>query len=243
VSSTSLSPRILNWDSQLFGFPVARLAEISSEPFLLKNTLSQLQREGVRLVYANTTGGKDIQAIAAQAGGVLVDRRVTYTAKLIKTDTVAVPRLGEIVPFTGTLTPALEALALASGVYSRFNIDPLVPRSVFETLFKTWIAKSVSGELAERVFVARSEGVECGFVTVTSEGDRGAIGLIAVEERLRGQGFGRALVSLARHHHLAMGKKFDQVVTQQNNRPACRLYETSGYSLDRTEFVYHFWLR
>jgi dTDP-4-amino-4,6-dideoxy-D-galactose acyltransferase len=243
VSSTSLSPRILNWDSQLFGFPVARLAEISSEPFSLKNTLNQLQREGVRLVYANTTGGENIQAAAFQAGGVLVDCRVTYTAELVKTDPVNVPSIGEIVPFTGPVTPALEALAFVCGTHSRFNTDPLVPREIFEKLYSTWLAKSISGELAERVLVARLDDFECGFATVTNEGDGcGGMGLMAVDERVRGRGFGRAFVGSARRHHLAMGRKFGQLVTQQRN-PACRLYERLGYSVERTEFVYHFWLR
>jgi len=31
------------------------------------------------------------------------------------------------------------------------------------------------------------------------------------------------------------------VVTQRDNRSACRLYERNGYSIGRVEQYYHFW--
>jgi dTDP-4-amino-4,6-dideoxy-D-galactose acyltransferase len=204
--------------------------------------LVDLRREGVRLAYARTPCGSRGETAAAKAGGQLVSRRVTYAADLHYENGAYWPPTFDIAPFGGPLTPALESLALASGAYSRFKIDPQIPQPVFDLLYRTWIRKSVTGELAERVFVARVQGIECGMVTVAKEGERGTIGLMAVAETERCRGIGRALVCCARRHHLAMNRQSIQVVTQQSNKPACTFYENVGFRVERIESEYHFWL-
>ena len=204
--------------------------------------LVDFRREGVRLAYARTPCGARAETAAAQAGGQLVSRRVTYIADLHHDHGIDSPPTFDIAPFVGPLTPTLESLALASGAYSRFRVDPQMPQSVFDLLYRTWIRKSVTGELAERVFVARVQGIECGMVTVAEEGERGTIGLMAVAEGERGRGVGRALVRCVRQHHLAMGRQIVQVVTQHSNRSACTFYENVGFRVERIEAEYHFWL-
>jgi dTDP-4-amino-4,6-dideoxy-D-galactose acyltransferase len=242
VSLPQLSAQILTWDTRLLGFPVARIDGLSTDTLAIAEILAALRRKGVGLAYARTPGGPHVEAAATQAGGKLVNRRVTYTADLRSDHDSEAPADFEIVPCSGPLTPALESLALASGSCSRFRVDPRIPEPVFEELYRTWILKSVTHELAERVFVARVRGAERGMVTVASEGDRGTIGLIAVEERERGLGLGRALLRCARQYHLAMGRPILQVVTQQRNVSACKLYERSGFRVERNEAEYHFWL-
>jgi hypothetical protein len=44
------------------------------------------------------------------------------------------------------------------------------------------------------------------------------------------------------HHWLVQrGAGRVSVVTQLDNRPACRLYATAGYQLTDLKFIYHFW--
>ena len=38
------------------------------------------------------------------------------------------------------------------------------------------------------------------------------------------------------------GAQVAQVVTQLDNRAACRLYERAGYRISRLQHFYHFWL-
>jgi dTDP-4-amino-4,6-dideoxy-D-galactose acyltransferase len=234
--------QILDWETFHLGFPVARIDELPTDTLAIGEILVGLRREGVGLAYACTLDGSGTEAAALQAGGKLVNQRVTYTTDSHSDHDADVPAGFQIVPFTGPVTPALESLALASGVYSRFRIDPRIPSSVYEALYRMWISKSVAGELAERVFVARAKETECGMVTVAKEGDRGTIGLIAVAEREQGQGLGRALLRCARQHHVAMGRAIVQVITQKSNVPACTLYERAGFKIERIEAEYHFWL-
>jgi dTDP-4-amino-4,6-dideoxy-D-galactose acyltransferase len=204
--------------------------------------LVDLRRAGVRLAYARTPCESRGETAAAKAGGQLVSRRVTYTADLHHESGAYLPTRFDIAPFVGPVTPALESLALASGVYSRFKIDPQIPQPVFDLLYRTWIRKSVTGELAERVFVARVQGIECGMITVAEKGEHGTIELMAVAKEERCRGIGRALVCRARRHHLAMNRQIIQVVTQQSNKPACTFYENVGFRVKQVEAEYHFWL-
>lgn len=234
--------QILEWETCHLGFSVVRIENLPADNLTITEMLVDLRREGVRLAYARTPCESRWETAAAKAGGKLVNRRVTYAADLHYDRGIDFQPRIDIAPFIDPVTPALESLALASGAYSRFRVDPQMPQSLFDLLYRTWIRKSVTGELAERVFVARVQGIECGMITVAEEGERGTIGLMAVAEEERCRGIGRALVCCARRHHLAMNRQIIQVVTQQSNKPACMFYENIGFGVERIEAEYHFWL-
>ena len=65
---------------------------------------------------------------------------------------------------------------------------------------------------------------------------------IAVDENYRGKGLGAGLVRSANAWFLKQGYFVAQVVTQGRNLAACKLYENCGYSLEKIENYYHFWL-
>lgn len=224
------------------GFPVAQIDDLPAEPLAIMEILARLRRLGIGLAHARALLGSPAEGAATQAGGELVNRRVTYISDLHHDHDSGLSADFQILPFIGPVTPALEALALASGIYSRFRMDPRMPQTVFEALYRTWIAKSVAGELAEGVFVARRRETDCGMVTVASEGERGTIGLIAVAEPERRQGLGGALLRYARQHHTSTGRRVIQVVTQKSNVAACRLYTRTGFQVEKIEAEFHFWL-
>jgi dTDP-4-amino-4,6-dideoxy-D-galactose acyltransferase len=82
-----------------------------------------------------------------------------------------------------------------------------------------------------------------GMITLGEKNGRGDIGLIAVNPASRGKGYGEALVRSAHRWFIRQGFHEAQVVTQRRNSSACHLFEKCGFSVEKIEHYYHFWLR
>jgi dTDP-4-amino-4,6-dideoxy-D-galactose acyltransferase len=76
-------------------------------------------------------------------------------------------------------------------------------------------------------------------VTVGEKKHRGDIGIIAVDTEFRGKGIGTALMQSAESWLAKLNYKSMQVVTQGDNKPACKLYENCGYTIESVEYFYH----
>jgi dTDP-4-amino-4,6-dideoxy-D-galactose acyltransferase len=235
---------ILEWDSGVFGFPVARL-QATEDRSAMTAAIANAKGAGVRLMYLLTESG-DIAAAAGAMGGTLISERVTFVRAVTVPDTEAIAPMDRSVvvePWTGTsVTPELLHLARDAGRYSRFRVDSRIPGEVFERIYDAWITNSVNGQIAEVVMVTRDASSLLGLVTVGVKDGRGDIGLLAVHEKARGRGLGRALVRASLDWAMRRQLHEAQVVTQRANVAACRLYESCGYFLDRGEHVIHFWL-
>ena len=96
--------------------------------------------------------------------------------------------------------------------------------------------------MADEVLVIMRNNHIAGMVTLTDKNGVGDIGLIAVDEKFRGRKFGQQLVLDAQRWFIQHGCHTSCVITQEDNLPACHLYEKCGYQKTKTEFFYHFWL-
>ncbi len=232
------------WDTKCFGFPVGR---VTSEATALSEGLALAKQRRFRLVYWSSLPDVSVpNEVLGRYSGVLIDRKVTFGRALHPQDLDAQSPCDFIVcehP-QGPASEALVNLALAAGVYSRFRLDPRFPRRTFEKLYRTWIERSARREIADAVLTiapANERENVCGMATVTLQGIRGAIGLIAVDERMRGRGFASALLRAVHAHLVRRGCERVLVTTQLDNVAACRLYARAGYEIDTVQNVYHFW--
>jgi len=137
----------------------------------------------------------------------------------------------------------LVELAVEAGAFSRFAVDPRIPHEAFRRLYAIWIGRSCRHESADAVFVAEDrdvQGVPLGLATVAVKGDAATIGLVAVSERARRRGVGRA--TMARCHDWLRDRDVMRVdvATQVANGPACGLYRACGYYPSSFETIYHF---
>ncbi len=232
--------KILDWDSKFFKFTVAKI--INTRPTLpdLKEILRLLKTQGVRLVYWPAESLWDQDVISA-LGGQLVDIKTTYVLHLAKgmpekLDTSEVIKADEDLQDIDDL----EDLAIQSGEYSRFALDPNISKENFFSLYKIWMRKSLSKEIAQEVLLIKQPNKIAGMVTLGEKDGRGDIGLIAVDRQFRGNSYGKKLVYASRDWFLSQAYPEAQVVTQGNNPAACKLYETCGYSVETVEYYYHF---
>lgn len=228
----------LPWDSDLFGFPVARLTSPD-----VPRAVARMRDAGVRLAYASVAFvDQDARAKLDAAGGLLVDRKLRFR----KEPDAATLRPNGVASWEGKrCTPQLEALAIASGHLSRFRVDPNVPSDIFEMLYVTWMRRSVSREIADEVLAIEDCGIPTAMVTLAQPDpsqNMGNIGLIAVADGFRGRGYGRRLILAAEAWCVGRGITTLEVVTQGRNAGACALYTSSGFREVADDAIYHLWI-
>jgi len=232
--------KLLPWDSNIFNIKTGRIIPVCLQEDQLVSILAEMRREEFRLVYwaSEYQNAYDLLPYS----GMLVDKKTTFKINLqnISLDRLPPPKAK---PYCSSFSFAqLEKLAIQSGVYSRFARDTRFPHEKFIILYKTWIQKSVSGEMADEVLVIIKNNHVAGMVTLANKNGVGDIGLIAVDEKFRGRKIGQQLVLDSQRWFIQHGCHTACVVTQEDNVPAYRLYEKCGYQKTKTEFYYHFWL-
>jgi dTDP-4-amino-4,6-dideoxy-D-galactose acyltransferase len=237
----------LLWDSQHFGFRVARIKEPELGEPELRQSLCAAREEKNRLVYWSADPRIEVsQSILREFHGLLVDRKATFRKTLVWAEPDSDSWVsGHIVEHPRSEPGSdLVRLAISAGAYSRFRRDPRVSEESFQRLYEIWINRSVKGELADMVLVADRGTVlddPVGLITLSLAGRQGLIGLIAVDESARGCGIGSKLIRAAHRWLLSHGVRNVEVVTQLDNQIACRFYEKCGYTRDELQHVYHFW--
>lgn len=230
----------LKWDSEFYGFSIGRieindiidydkLCQVinSSEHALLylfdkgrKLDLPQLQNKTQRTVKL-----MDSKVIFRKETGGLVEESNLKAIRQVK-----------------VCTPELVELAYKSGAYSRFRLDDKLPIDKFKEMYKLWIKQSILGTMADAVFGSYISNELTGFVTIKINGKNGTIGLVAVDERFRGKGYGSMLMSAVDVFSIKKGLSNIKVATQLENIAACKFYESNGYNTESVEDIYHIWL-
>ncbi len=250
----------LDWDSRHFGFPVGRIAPHYSTDAELRQVLRMAKRDRYRLLFLVTAeNDSPSDELLAEFRGRLVDRRARFERSLVRGERDSTSRTAGccVRSYTAArLCPSLIELAVQAGGWSRFSVDPDVPREKFVELYRIWIERSVRREIANEVLVAETSGPDrqtenerdeaegaelAGMVTLSAADGAGSIGLIAVSPRHRGQGVGSSLMEAAHDWMRAQGAERASIITQMANEPACRLYRRTGYALASVQNYFHFW--
>lgn len=240
------------WDSHHFEIPIARIISPDLNDDALAAVLSFAKSEGFDLVYWGTRSGCDLpQNLLRKFSGLLVDRKAAFHKKhmpeLISDPVEKLNPSLKVVEYTQSLpTEQLLALAVQSGIHSRFNVDSYIPKEKFESMYHIWMKRSVAHELADVVFVVMNpSSIEqyLGVITASVEHGVGQIGLISVFQPYQGQGIGSLLMHAMDEWMHANDVNEKVVVTQQDNITACNLYSRFGYRLESLKNFYHFWVQ
>ena len=206
--------QLLTWDTNLLGMPVVRIGAPELNASALRRILGEASDRGVGLAYWPSSVEIDSD-VAASLSGRLVDRKITFTTDL-RSFRATEARLASIVaPYDVSMNAGdLEALAVQSGEYSRFAVDPGFPRAKFIEMYRTWMRRSLAKELANEVLTIRHGAHVVGMVTLGDRDARGDIGLLAVDSSCRGRGYGELLVRAAQDWFHRREYVFGQVITR-----------------------------
>ncbi len=255
--------QILDWDSAFFGFRTARILPPKLGRSELHEILENLRRDCISLAYwFAEMGDSESGAAAASNQGLLVDEKITYALDLVSGPSQAQSLKTETPGATNSSGPIhppweisvlskdryaeveaeLLSLALRSSTHSRFRHDPRFPTALAQGLYREWMRKSLTGELADAILTCEYQRGLRAMVTVKASKGQGQIGLLACAEGYDGRGLGSALMQASLDWFKASGCQHARVVTQGRNRASCRVYEKSGYRPEKREAVHHFWL-
>lgn len=234
---------LLDWDTSFFGFPVAKVVDPDADAHDLQAAVAEMRANKISLAYwAANKPNADLNQLVVSLGGRLVDEKLTFVARLTDQVNVSLLQMGLVETYReGMSLSDLKQLAVDSGLYSRFVVDPKFPQDKARALYEEWMIRSASKLVADEVLVIRRSSRVVGMATLVRSGERGSIGLIAVSKEFRGQKYGEALVRAAQNWWRERGCNEIRVVTQQANFAAQHLYRKCGFEVQKTEYYYHIW--
>jgi dTDP-4-amino-4,6-dideoxy-D-galactose acyltransferase len=232
---------ILEWDSNFFGYPVAKVITEKISADGLGSVINEAKDKGVKLLYVFADPADTVSVESANsADAKLVDQKITFNMKIDNSAVITVD--GHIEEFEGNQpTEKLVDLSMQSGLYSRYKIDPGFKNNEFERLYLAWIENSVNKKIADHTFVYKEDDQELGFVTLKIKNNTGQIGLIAVDETSRGKSIGKKLVAAVVGKLIQKNIPELDVATQIDNADACNFYKKTGFTGSKTENIYHIW--
>jgi len=229
----------LKWDSQFFGYPVAKIVLDEKGYINVDNLFRQLASERIRLTYffAPTTEEK-LNEYVAKKGGILVDQKTLFH----KTTEKHLKYTNSIIEYQDTvINERLIELGLQAGLFSRFRLDINFSNNEYEKLYIEWLTKSLNKTIARITVLAVKNSEIVGLTTLGEKSEFAEIGLVAVDENFRGQGIASDLIHFADNAAFDLGYNEIKVVTQLQNKVACRLYEKCNFQIGNITNIYHYW--
>jgi ribosomal protein S18 acetylase RimI-like enzyme len=136
---------------------------------------------------------------------------------------------------------AVTSIAGRCFVYSRFHLDPVIPKRLAHELKASWAASYFAGKRGNGMVVAEHDGEVRGFLQLIWADDVLVIDLIAVAPEAARRGLAKAMIGFAAAHGTG-GARCPisiRVGTQAANVPSVRLYESLGFRLTQACFVLH----
>jgi ribosomal protein S18 acetylase RimI-like enzyme len=215
------------WLGELLGRPAFRLARAAKAETRLPDgsffatakiaadqvgLVEALEDRGFRVVDTAVSFAAPVQAIARQEAASVREAHMQERSRV-------------------------AAIARDSFRYSRFHLDPRIPRSLADRIKAAWAENFFAGRRGDAMLVAEADGETAGFLQLLRPpANRLVIDLIAVDARFRGRGLAGAMIARAA---AAMGAVEIAVGTQAANTASIRLYEGLGFRQTGSQFVLH----
>jgi dTDP-4-amino-4,6-dideoxy-D-galactose acyltransferase len=232
-----MSPEYLDWDSKFFNLNVGR-CRISRDELITEEELSDFDL--VYIVVDDVLSAPVKKYFSSIA--FFADEKLSYE-KMISTTS---PPVDQVLSWPQTQKPGEDLLDIGvqSGEFSRFNVDPNIPKQKFIELYQAWVINSANRRIAEEFYYFEEGGSVAGMITLAIKNNLPDIGILSVDKNFRGKGIAGNLVRAAEHWSKNIkGRERLRVVTQAANVVACRFYEKNGFSIHKREYVFHWWKR
>lgn len=208
------------------------------EDALFSKELNQVLSEKVFLYSKVQTSASARISLLQDLGFKLVDTNLTFEKKI---GAMRPENLDGNVRFADAAEEdAVAKIARESFKFSRFHLDRNIDKDVANLIKEEWVRNFFRGKRGDHLVVAASSGKIGGFLQLllNKEPDLMTIDLIAVDHGSRGQGFGRDMITFCE-------AKFPErtrfhVGTQVANVPSVRMYESMGFRLVNSVYVFHY---
>ncbi len=226
------------WDSNFFGFKTGDLSFTGTAAELIM-ALQQFKHDGYQLIYWKIIDDNQHNInVAEQLQLFKGDIKVVYAFSISEFTNNTIPQ-NEIKLWNGSISDGLIELGIESGRYSRFKKDPVFPSGSFERMYTEWVKQSLAGAMGDEIYYIGEPTNIKAFFTIAYHQSHAEIGLIAVDEHFRKQGYGTAMTTFAKNKTIEHQLSTLIVATQHQNTEACMLYEKCNAKIISIEHIYH----
>jgi dTDP-4-amino-4,6-dideoxy-D-galactose acyltransferase len=243
LNQDNINIEYLFWDTTFFNIKIGRV--ILNEEIDLNEILLKANEQEYKLLYIFSKT-KLSHSLDNFFNCKLLDTKLTFEKSLVKNQLPSNPQIFDLLSEKVNINnlEILHQLAYESGAYSRFKIDQNIGESKFKLLYETWINNSLNYKIATNFLVFKNYNEILGLVTIkTNIIDKTAqFGLLSVKEEDRGKGIGSSLLHESETILLNAGIEKLSVETQKLNSFACNFYLKNKFLLQKTEYIYHFWI-
>ena len=234
----------LKWDSDYFGFSIGQITSKYLNDSILSKIKSFDGYKSNKLTYfLAQSDDKQTLNFAKKQGFLEVDRRITFS--LSRNKYIPLKNLPKGLKMRkAKLKDNLELSNLAHEAewHTRYYKDPNFPKTKLKDFYKLWIQKSISGKLDDLVLIASYKGEIAGFISIKIHGmNSSSIGLISVSKKYRGMKFGNHLIDFAANYVFSKGISLLDVVTQNDNQAAKKIYEKGNFIISNDQTWFHKW--
>jgi len=231
--------RLLEWDSEFFGFPIAQVEAQRVDQATLDAVEQACRAQEIRCAYL-LLESDDLRgaALAQAAGFVLRDVRITLERMLSRDDPVYDGAEHGIAPARPDQRAALEALARESFSQGRFATDPNFPPGAAGELYAAFVRRGF--ESAPRRVVLTDPAAQS-FLVYDGGGEDPNLEVMAVHADARGRGLANALFSTATSAVAQAGHERVWTVTQGANVVTQRVHQRYGFRTRAVDLWLHRW--
>jgi hypothetical protein len=148
-------PIYLEWDSAFFLLKTGKIEYTCFDEDNIYEIIENARNSAYKLLYIFCK--KDFyfsENVKHKYNIKLVDRKIVYKRNL---EGRSYQNYADEYKLN-VLVNELEELAYASGKHSRFYIDKNIDKKYFYRLYRTWIEKSITKEMANKIFIKRNGG-------------------------------------------------------------------------------------
>jgi dTDP-4-amino-4,6-dideoxy-D-galactose acyltransferase len=234
---------LLPWDSNWFGFTVAKVRGDLLTSERAREIEDWCRQKKVRCLYfLAQSNDKQTKQSAEEAGYQLVDIRLTFERE------VAPPGTGRIIASIRKARqddlPSVKRLARTEFHDTRFYFDSNIPVDRADALYERWVEQAMEDPATQQVLVSTDDRDQVtGFIVIRNDPitKQGNIGLLAIDSAFHRRGLGRQLVEAGLEEMVHRGANLVTVVTQARNIAAQRLYQGVGFITRSVYLYYHKW--
>jgi len=244
-ATTTASCELLEWDSEHFGFPIARVTADTLTPQSAEAIEDWCSDHGIRCLYfLADSNGAEAARIAADHGYRVVDVRVTMRRSLEDIDEVP-PGGPENLTIRG-ITEAeheyVRSLAARSHRGSRFYFDGGFSTERCDALYEAWMERGLR-DPERTVRIPLVDGDPAGYHLLAPLGpERESEGeLTAVDPRYHRKGIYRALHVSWFRLSAARGAVASTCPMSARNIASLRLHDQLGFLTEKVEVWHHKW--
>lgn len=231
--------QIDEWLSVLLGRRVCRFEttdDLVQDPHAVKEAVSLLRQE-TTFAFAKVRADQlKTVAMLEETGFHLIETNVTLEKPVGKGSTYS----GEIqIRFAkADDEAAVRQLAGKNFVYSRFHVDPRIPKDIADRVKMEWAGNFFRGRRGDSMVVAAGRFGVVGFLQLLDRKESLVIDLIGVDGGARRKGLASRMIAFA--EAACTGFQRLRVGTQAVNIPSLRLYESLGFRMADVQYVLHF---